>query len=450
MESRSVLNRFKNAWNVFLNRDPTTYYTTVGASTLPREGRRRLTRGKDRTIITSIFNRISVDVAAIRLHHVKNDEEGRFLKNIPSSLDYCLNDEANIDQTGRNFIQDVVLSMLDEGHVVIVPVETDDNPDNTGSYTIYTMRVGKVVEWYSQHVRVEVYNEITGRRQEVLVHKRTVGIVENPFYTVMNEQNSTMQRLVRKLNILDKIDENSNSGRLDMIIQLPYMVKTETRKKQADERRQLIEDQLTNSKYGVAYIDGSEKIVQLNRPIDNNLMAQIEYLTRMLYSQLGITSGVMDGSADDKTMTNYTRRTIEPILYAIAEELRRKFLTKTARTQGQSISFFSDPFSLSSIEQIAEVADKMTRNEIMTSNEVRQKIGLVPSNDPKADELRNKNLSAPAGEDQLAPNQNGMEALPPPEAEGEMSADEVFETLTEEQKAAVYEIISNITDDEKK
>lgn len=394
----SLTSRLKNAWNVFLNRDPTTYTEYHGPVSTYRPDRNRLSRRNERTIITSIFNRISIDCASIELRHARVDEDERYLEKMKSSLNYCLIDEANIDQTGRDFRQDIVTSMLEEGHVVILPVETDTNPDVTGSFTIKSMRVGRVTSWYPRHVRVEAYNEFKGMKDEILIAKSAVGIVRNPLYEVMNEPNSTMQRLVRKLALLDKIDEDTNSGKLDLIIQLPYVVKTETRRKQAEERRQMIEDQLANSKYGIAYTDGTENIVQLNRAVENNLMSQIEYLTSMLYSQLGITKEILDGTANEQTMINYHNRTIEPILSAIADEMKRKFLTKTARTQGQTIAFFRDPFRLAPIEKIAEISDKMTRNEIMSSNEIRQKIGMKPSADPKADELRNKNLNQQAGD----------------------------------------------------
>lgn len=330
------------------------------------------------------------------IQHVRLDENDRFKEVIESGLNNCLNLEANIDQTGRAFVQDIVMSMLDEGCVAIVPVDTTFNPKETGSFDITTMRTGKILEWYPQHVKVRVYNDRKGEKEDILVPKSTVAIVENPFYSVMNEPNSTMQRLIRKLNLLDAIDEQSGSGKLNLIIQLPYVIKTAARRQQAEERRKDIEEQLSGSKYGVAYTDGTEHVVQLNRPVDNNLMSQIEYLTSMLYSQLGLTQGIMDGSADEKTMQNYYTRTIEPILSAIVDEMKRKFLTKTARSQKQSILFFRDPFKLVPVGEIAEISDKMTRNEIMTSNEIRQKIGMKPSTDPKADELRNSNLSTPA------------------------------------------------------
>ena len=332
------------------------------------------------------------------IQHVRLDENDRFKEVIESGLNNCLNLEANIDQTGRAFVQDIVMSMLDEGCVAIVPVDTTFNPKETGSFDISTMRTGKILEWYPQHVKVRVYNDRKGEKEDILVPKSTVAIVENPFYSVMNEPNSTMQRLIRKLNLLDAIDEQSGSGKLNLIIQLPYVIKTAARRQQAEERRKDIEEQLSGSKYGVAYTDGTEHVVQLNRPVDNNLMSQIEYLTSMLYSQLGLTQGIMDGSADEKTMQNYYTRTIEPILSAIVDEMKRKFLTKTARSQKQSILFFRDPFKLVPVGEIAEIADKMTRNEIMTSNEIRQKIGMTPSKDPNADKLRNSNLSAPKEE----------------------------------------------------
>lgn len=389
--------RLKHAWNVFTAKETVGGRWDIGPSNYYRPDRPIFSRGNERSIITSVYNRIALDVAAITIQHVRLDDEGRFTSVMDSSLNDCLSLEANIDQTGRAFIQDVVQSMLDEGCVAIVPVDTDLDP-KSGSYKIETMRTGKILEWYPQHVKVRVYNERTGRKEDVLVPKRTVAIVENPFYAVMNEPNSTMQRLIRKLNILDAIDEQSGSGKLNLIIQLPYVIKTEARRQQAEKRRKDIEEQLSGSKYGVAYTDGTEHVVQLNRPVDNNLMSQIEFLTSMLYSQLGLTQGIMDGSADEKTMQNYYTRTIEPILSAIVDEMKRKFLTKTARSQKQSILFFRDPFKLVPVSEIAEIADKMTRNEIMTSNEIRQKIGMTPSKDPNADKLRNSNLSAPKEE----------------------------------------------------
>ena len=388
--------RLRHAWNTFLSRDPLSYRYSFGPSYAYRPDRPIFSRGNERSIVTSVYNRIALDVSSMTIQHVRLDENDRFKEVIESGLNNCLNLEANIDQTGRAFVQDIVMSMLDEGCVAIVPVDTTFNPKETGSFYIFTMRTGKIFEWYPQHVKVRVYNDRKGEKEDILVPKSTVAIVENPFYSVMNEPNSTMQRLIRKLNLLDAIDEQSGSGKLNLIIQLPYVIKTAARRQQAEERRKDIEEQLSGSKYGVAYTDGTEHVVQLNRPVDNNLMSQIEYLTSMLYSQLGLTQGIMDGSADEKTMQNYYTRTIEPILSAIVDEMKRKFLTKTARSQKQSILFFRDPFKLVPVGEIAEISDKMTRNEIMTSNEIRQKIGMKPSTDPKADELRNSNLSAPA------------------------------------------------------
>lgn len=387
--------RLKHAWNAFTGTDY-TIYQDVGPGYSSRPDRIRLTRGNERSIITSVYNRIALDVAALNVQHIRLDENGRFLSVIQDGLNTCLTVEANIDQTARAFIQDIVVSMLDEGCVAIVPIDTTYDPSVTGSYDIQTMRVGKILDWYPQHVRVRLYNERTGTKENILVPKSTVAIVENPLYAVVNEPNSTMQRLIRKLNLLDVIDEQSGSGKLDLIIQLPYVIKTEARRQQAENRRKDIEAQLSGTKYGIAYADGTERITQLNRSVNNNLMSQIEYLTSMLYSQLGITQSILDGTADEKTMLNYNNRTIEPIISAIVDEMKRKFLTKTARSQSQSISFFRDPFKLVPVNDIAEIADKFTRNEIMTSNEIRQVIGMKPSDDPRADELRNKNLSAPS------------------------------------------------------
>lgn len=400
--------RLKHAWNAFTGTDYTTYQD-VGPGYSSRPDRIRLTRGNERSIITSVYNRIAMDVAALNVQHIRLDENGRFLSVIQDGLNTCLTVEANIDQTARAFIQDIVVSMLDEGCVAIVPVDTTYDPSVTGSYDIQTMRVGKILDWYPQHVRVRLYNERTGAKENILVPKSTVAIVENPLYAVVNEPNSTMQRLIRKLNLLDVIDEQSGSGKLDLIIQLPYVIKTEARRQQAENRRKDIEAQLSGTKYGIAYADGTERITQLNRSVNNNLMSQIEYLTSMLYSQLGITQSILDGTADEKTMLNYNNRTIEPIISAIVDEMKRKFLTKTARSQSQSISFFRDPFKLVPVNDIAEIADKFTRNEIMTSNEIRQVIGMKPSDDPRADELRNKNLSAP--------NESEPEINPPVEDE---------------------------------
>lgn len=387
--------RLQHAWNAFFNRDPTVVQRDMGYNYSYRPDRPRLSRGNERSIVTSIYNRIALDVAAIGIQHCMLDEHGRYLDKRDSKLNECLSLSANIDQTGRAFMQDVVMSMLDEGCVAIVPVDTDVNPDDTSSYEILSMRTGKVTQWYPEYVRVQVYNDRTGRKEEILRPKSSVAIIENPLYAVMNEPNSTMQRLIKKLNLLDAIDEQSGSGKLDLIIQLPYIIKTDARREQAERRRKDIEMQLSGSKYGIAYTDGTERITQLNRPVENNLLKQIEYLTSMLYSQLGLTQSVMDGSADEKTMLNYNNRTVEPIVSAIVDEMKRKFLTKTARSQKQSISFFRDPFRLVPVNDIAEIADKFTRNEIMTSNEIRQVVGLRPSDDPKADQLVNSNISQP-------------------------------------------------------
>lgn len=388
-----LLDRVKHGWNAFMNRDPTNFYRDIGSSYFYRPDRPRLTRGNERSIVTSVYNRIALDVAAIDIKHCRLDENGRFIEEINSHLNNCLNLEANIDQTGRAFIQDVVMSMLDEGCVAVVPTTATANPDITQAFDIGSMRTAKIVEWYPKHVKVKIYNETTGKKEDLILTKKSVAIIENPLFAVINEPNSTMQRLIRKLNLLDIIDEQSGSGKLDLIIQLPYVIKSEARRQQAEGRRKDIEMQLAGSKYGIAYTDGTEKITQLNRSVDNNLMKQIEYLTSMLYSQLGITQSVLDGTADEQTMLNYHTRSIEPIISAIVDEMKRKFLSKTARAQLQSISFFRDPFKLVPVNNIAEIADKFTRNEIMTSNEIRQIIGMKPSDDPKADELRNSNLN---------------------------------------------------------
>lgn len=405
-ENASFGSRIKHAWNAFFNRDPTEEYRSEvgsGMSYSYRPDRPRLTRGNERSIITSIFTRIGIDVASIDIQHVRLDENGRFLETINSGLNDCLTVEANLDQTGRAFIQDAVISMLDEGCIAIVPTDTTLNPKITSSYDILSMRVGKIVGWYPDKVRVRLYNERTGQKQEVILPKKMVAIVENPLYAVVNEPNSTMQRLVRKLNLLDVIDEQSGSGKLDIIIQLPYTIRSETAKNRAEDRRKSIENQLAGTKYGIAYADATEKITQLNRPVENNLMKQIEFLTNMLYSQLGITQTVMDGTANAETMLNYYDRTIEPIISAIVDEMKRKFLTKTARTQLQSIKFFRNPFKLVPIKDLAEIADKFTRNEIMTSNEFRQVIGMKPSEDPRADELHNSNMPYPEEEGPYPP-----------------------------------------------
>ena len=387
--------RLKHAWNAFTG-NVQINYRDLGMSYSYRADRPRLTRGNERSIVTSVYNRIALDVAALNFQHIRLDENGRFLSVIEDGLNNCLTLEANIDQTARSFIQDVVISMFDEGSVAIVPVDTTTDPNVSGSYDIQTMRVGQILDWYLQYIRVRLYNEQTGKKEDIVVPKSATAIIENPLYAVINEPNSTMQRLIRKLNLLDVIDEQSGSGKLDLIIQLPYVIKTEARRQQAENRRKDIENQLSGTKYGIAYTDGTERITQLNRSVNNNLMSQIEYLTSMLYSQLGITQSILDGTADEKTMLNYNNRTIEPIASAIVGEMKRKFLTKTARSQLQSISFFRDPFKLVPVNEIAEIADKFTRNEIMTSNEIRQVIGMKPSDDPRADELRNKNLSAPS------------------------------------------------------
>lgn len=385
--------RLKHAWNAFRNRDPTSLYRDYGYSYSYRPDRVRFTRGNERTIITSIYNRIAIDIASVDIKHCRLDENNRFVEEINSGLNSCLNLEANLDQTGRAFKQDIVMSMFDEGCVAIVPTDTTANPKLTSSYDILTMRTGKILEWYPEHVKVRIYNEKKGKKEELILPKSTVGIVENPLYAIINEPNSTMQRLIRKLSLLDITDEQTASGKLDLIIQLPYIIKSEARRQQADQRRKDIEMQLAGSKYGIAYTDGTEKITQLNRSLENNLLKQIESLTNTLYSQLGITQTILDGTADEKTMLNYNNRTIEPIVSAIVDELKRKFLTKTARSQGQSIMFFRDPFKLVPINNIAEIADKFTRNEILTSNEVRQLIGFKPSSDPKADQLINSNIA---------------------------------------------------------
>lgn len=388
-------NRLQHAWNAFMNRSPTNYYHNVGDSYTYRPDRIRLARRNERSIVTSVYNRIALDVSAIDIKHVRLDENNRFKEEVDSGLNNCLTLDANLDQTGRAFMQDVVMSLLDEGSVAIVPTDTTFNPDVTSSYDILTMRVGKIVEWYPNKVMVRVYNEKSGKRQDIIVPKNTVAIIENPLYAVMNEPNSTMQRLIRKLNLLDAIDEQSGSGKLDLIIQLPYTIKSDLRRQQAEQRRKDIEMQLAGSKYGIAYTDATERVTQLNRPVENNLMKQIEYLTSMLYSQLGITQSILDGTADDKTMLNYYNRTIEPIIAAIVDEMKRKFLTKTARSQRQSILFVRNPFNLVPVNDIAEIADKFTRNEIMTSNEIRQIIGMMPLDDPKADKLVNSNIAQP-------------------------------------------------------
>lgn len=389
----SFWTRLQHGWNAFRNKDPADFVHNIGPSYYYRPDRFRYNRGNERSIVTSVFNKIATDVASIDILHVRLDDEGRYLEPIDSGLNNCLTLEANVDQTAHAFKIDLIMSMFDEGCIAAVPVETTFDPNLTNAFDILSIRTGKIVEWYPEHVKLQVFNEKTGNREDVTLPKRAVSIIENPFYAVMNAPSSTLQRLIRKLNLLDSIDEQSGSGKLDLIIQLPYLIKTEARRQQAENRRKDIETQLAGSKYGIAYTDGTERITQLNRPVENNLMKQIEYLTSMLYSQLGITQEILDGTADEKTMINYFNRTIEPIVQAIVEEMRRKFLTKTARSQRQSIQYFRDPFKLAPINDIANAADTFTRNEILTSNEFRQIIGRRPSKDPKADQLINSNIS---------------------------------------------------------
>lgn len=405
----ALMDRLKHAWNIFKNKDPTQVNWNIGPSYGYRPDRMRYTRGNERSIVTAVYNRIAMDVAAVNLKHIRLDENDRYKETIDSGLNNCLSVEANLDQTGRAFIQDLVASMLDEGCVAAVPTDTDDEPEDSGNFKVYTLRTGKILDWYPRHVKVEVYNEQEGQRQQIIIPKSTVPLIENPMYSVMNEPNSIYQRLVRKLTLLDVVDEQTSSGKLDLIIQLPYIIKTEARREQAEKRRKDIEKQLSEGKYGIAYTDGTERITQLNRPVENNLMKQIEYLTSMFFSQLGITQSILDGTADEKTMLNYYNRTIEPILSAIADEMKRKFLTPTARSQKQTIAYFRDPFKLVPVNDIAEIADKFTRNEIMTSNEIRQVIGMKPSSDPNADVLRNKNLSDSSDARQLIPTSAGAD-----------------------------------------
>lgn len=430
--------RLKHAWNAFVNnRDPTVSYRDIGGGYSYRPDRPRLTRGNERSIVTSVYNRIALDTAAIGIQHCKLDENGRLVSTMNSKLNNCLTLEANIDQTARAFIQDAVMSMLDEGCVAIVPVETTLNPKVTESYDISSMRTAKIIEWYPQHVRVRLYNERTGQKEDIILPKKTVAIVENPLFAVINEPNSTMQRLIRKLSLLDVTDEQTASGKLDLIIQLPYIIKTDARRQQAEQRRKDIEMQLAGSKYGIAYTDGTEKITQLNRSLDNNLMKQVEYLTNLLFSQLGITQTILDGTADDKTMLNYYTRTIEPIIAAITDEMKRKFLSKTARTQHQSIMFFRDPFKLVPVNDIAEIADKFTRNEIMTSNELRQIVGMKPSSDPKADQLINSNLNHP---------EEGTNAMNPVDEVNPMDAEEGTNGLADDENVSSSEDSASLLD----
>lgn len=423
----TLTSRLKRAWNAFTkNRDPTTgntHYNNLGMGYVYRPDRARFTRGNERTIATAVYNRVAMDVSALGIKHCRIDKNGRYIEDIRSGLNDCLSVEANIDQTGRAFIQDVVMSMFDEGAVAIVPVDTSFDPTTTNSYDILSMRTGKILEWYPAHVKVRVYNDRTGKKEDLILPKKSVAIIENPLYAVINEPNSTMQRLIRKLNILDAIDEQSGSGKLDLIIQLPYVIKSEARQQQAEKRRKDIEEQLKGP-YGIAYTDGTEKITQLNRPVENNLMKQIEYLTNQLYSQIGMTPSVLDGTADEKTMLNYNNRTIEPIVSAIVDAMKRSFLSKTARTQGQTIMFFRDPFKLVPVSDIAEIADKFTRNEILSSNEIRQIIGMKPSDDPKADELRNSNITQPdEGKQATAP-----ESPPEKQSEPDSGPEELNDT----------------------
>lgn len=409
----SIPSRLKHAWNAFqMNRNPTYTNNYYGSSSSTRPDRMRFSRGNERSIVTSIYNRIALDVSQLSFEHVQLDKDGRYSETKTTGLNTCLTLEANLDQTSRAFFQDASLSMFDEGSIALVPIDTNLDPNITGGYDIESIRVGQILTWHPKHIKVRLYNEQTGIKEDRIIPKSIAAIIENPFYTVMNQSNSTMQRLIRKLSLLDAIDEQSASGKLDLIIQLPYTVKSNLRKQQAEERRKAVEDQLYDSKYGIAYIDSTERVIQLNRPVENNLMSQIEYLQNLLYSQLGITQSILDGSADDKTMLNYYNRIVEPIAAAFVDEMRRKFLTKTARTQGQSIMFFRDPFKLVPVNELAEISDKLTRNEIASSNEMRQTIGWKPSKDPKADELRNKNLNQPESElqkDQTSQKLKGIE-----------------------------------------
>lgn len=416
----TIFTRIRKGWNAFMSRDPTLEYSDPGIGYNYRPDRVRLTRGNEKSIATSVYNRISLDVAAINIRHARLDKNDRYKEDIKDGLYDCLTLQANIDQTSRAFIQDVVLSMLDEGCVAIVPVDTTSNPE-TGSFDIQTMRVGQILEWYPQHVKVRVYNDRKGIKEDIMLPKSSVAIIENPLYSVINAPNSTLQRLIRKLALLDLVDEQSSSGKLDLIIQLPYVIKTEARRNQAEIRRKDIENQLSGSKYGIAYTDGTERITQLNRPLENNLLKQIEYLTNLFFSQLGITQTILDGTADEKTMLNYYDRTIEPIIAAIVDGMKCKFLTKTARTQGQTILYFRDPFRLVPVTDIAEIADKFTRNEIATKNEIRQVIGWKPSDDPKADELRNSNISQSSSEESLGGKQMNAETEKKEEIQNEQN-----------------------------
>lgn len=408
--AETLRSRLKRAFNVFANGDQSEeiHHIYGGYASSLRPDRPRFSRGNERSIVTAIFNRIALDVASIDIRHVDLDEEGRYLSDRPSRLNNCLTVEANIDQTSRAFLQDIVMSLMDEGCIAVVPVDTYDDPTKTESYDIISMRVAKIVKWYPQHVTVRLYDDRDGQHKEITIRKSLVAIIENPLYAVVNEPNSTLQRLVRKLSLLDQVDSETASGKLNMIIQLPYTIKSEARRKQADERRAAIEDQIAHSPYGIAYADATEHITQLNRSLDNNLLSQIEYLTDQLYGQLGLTKEIMNGTANEQDMLNYQNRTTEPIIAAIADEFKRKFLTKTGRTQGQSIEYFRDPFRLMPVSQIAEIADKFVRNTIMTPNEMRQKIGMKPAADPNADQLRNPNISASAEEIQAMNDNAGL------------------------------------------
>ena len=417
--------RIKNGWNAFVNnRDPTFYEPDSGQGYYYRPDRVRFTRGNERSIVTSLYNRIALDVSSLAFRHVKLDENDRFVEYVNSGLDYCFTTEANVDQTGRAFIHDIAASTMDEGVIAVVPVDTDKDPNVTGSYEINTMRTGKIIEWKPRHVKIRLYNDITGNKQDIWMKKSSVAIIENPFYAVLNEPNSTMKRLISKLNLLDAIDEQSGSGKLDLIIQLPYIIKTDARREQAEKRRKDIESQLSGSKYGIAYTDGTERITQLNRPVENNLLKQIEYLTNLLFSQLSFHQTILDGTADEKTMLNYTNNLVKPFANAIVDAMKRSFLTKTARSQRQTIMYFTEPFRLVPVNDIAEIADKFTRNEIMTSNEIRQIIGLKPSDDPKADQLVNSNISQPDGGNKANPKAEAPPGKEPGEAKKEILKEE--------------------------
>lgn len=445
-----LTDRIQNAFNAFMNKDPTRQLRwEYGSSYGSRPDRVHLSRGNERSIINAVYNRIAVDCAMIDIRHVMVDDEDRFVKYVKDGLDDCLSLEANIDQTGRALIQDAVQSMLDEGSVCIAPIDTESNPNNTDSIDILTMRTGKVVEWYPTKVKVRAYNDRKGTKEEVIFNKEKVALVENPFYSIMNEPNSTSQRLIRKLNLLDAIDEQSSSGKLDLIIQLPYVIRSDARKAQAEDRRKDIERQLAGSKYGIAYTDGTERITQLNRPVENNLLNQIEYLTNMLFAQLGITQSILDGTADENTFNNYYSRTIEPIMTAMAEEMKRKFLSKTARTRGHSIKFFNNPFNLVPITELIKLADTFTRNEIMTSNEVRQIMGMKPSQDPNADQLRNKNLNQSTfSEEQQTPIGQMEDAEATGAMNGELSGTALLDSL-KNQLAQLDELDAQLDDLEK-